>query len=126
MYASKASERFSVTHAGSVRDSRKASKPIVLNEEGKVAVDMVWVDFEWDNKPGVTMGSPGVLATLELNTSSDRSFHLQLDQTVHLDGVLHGQLLDERLNEPGHDHRARFGFGQAAAHQIEQLIFRNL
>src|SRR5262249_44484779 len=28
-----------------------------------------------------------------------RAFHLELDELVHLDGVFHGQLLDQRLDE---------------------------
>ncbi len=30
---------------------------------------------------------------------ADRALHLELDQTVHLDGVLHRELLDDRLDE---------------------------
>src|SRR3954464_15277929 len=33
-----------------------------------------------------------------------RPLHLELDELVHLDGVLHRQLLDERLDEPADDH----------------------
>ena len=37
------------------------------------------------------------------NHSSHRAFHLKLDELVHLDGVFHGQLLDERLDESADD-----------------------
>jgi len=34
-------------------------------------------------------------------SSADRALHLELDQAVHLDPVLHRQLLDDRLDGPG-------------------------
>ena len=52
----------------------------------------------------------------------DTAFHLELDQSVHLDRVLHRQFLRERLDEAHDDHLRRFGFGQAAAHQVEELL----
>ena len=40
--------------------------------------------------------------------------HLELDQAVQLDGVLHRQLLRDRLDEAVHDHRGRLLLGEAA------------
>ena len=57
---------------------------------------------------------------------ADGAFHLELDQPVHLDGVLHRQLLDERLDEAGDDHARGLGLGEAAAHQVEELLLADL
>ena len=35
--------------------------------------------------------------------SAHRTFHLKLDELVHLNGVFHRQLLDERLDEAADD-----------------------
>ena len=35
----------------------------------------------------------------EAGPLADRAFHLEFDQAVHLDGVLHRELLDDRLDE---------------------------
>src|SRR3990172_12005910 len=58
--------------------------------------------------------------------SADAALHLQLDEPVELDGVLHRQLLDDRLDEPGDDHRGRLRLGEPAAHQVEQLVVAHL
>src|SRR4051812_41297743 len=42
---------------------------------------------------------------------SHRPLHLKLDELVHLDGVLHGELLDQGLDEAADDQGRRFGFG---------------
>src|SRR5205085_437408 len=55
----------------------------------------------------------------------DRAFHLELDEAVHLDGVFHRQLFDQRLDKPVDDHRAGFGLRKSAAGQVEQLLFAN-
>lgn len=39
---------------------------------------------------------------------ADAAFHLQLDQSVHFDGVFHRQLFNERFDETVDDHRAGF------------------
>src|SRR3954470_5089540 len=57
---------------------------------------------------------------------SDRAFHLQLDEPVELEGVLHRQLARDRLDEPAHDHRHRLVLGQAAAHEVEELVLADL
>ncbi len=51
--------------------------------------------------------------------------HLQLDQAVQLNRVLHGKLLGDRLNEAIDDQRVGFGLVQATAHQVEELILTN-
>src|SRR5687768_16781527 len=56
-------------------------------------------------------------------SSAHRPLHLQLDQAVHLDGVFHGQFLDQRLDEAVDDHRAGLGLAQTAAHQVKELLF---
>src|SRR3972149_388822 len=38
---------------------------------------------------------------------ADRTLHLQLDEAVELDGVLHRQLLDDRLDQAADDHLSR-------------------
>ena len=53
----------------------------------------------------------------------NRSFHLQLNQAIHFNRVLHRQLFNQRLDETVDNHRAGFGFGQTATHQVEQLLF---
>jgi hypothetical protein len=48
--------------------------------------------------------------------------HLQLDQVVELNSVLHGEFLGDRLNEAVDDRRVRLGLIQATAHQVEELV----
>ena len=36
---------------------------------------------------------------------TNAAFHLQLDEAVHFDCVLHRQFFDERLDKARHDHR---------------------
>src|SRR5207249_6161902 len=57
---------------------------------------------------------------------ANRTLHLQLDQPVHLDRVLERKLLRDRLDEAGHDHRARLRFREPARHQIEELLLADL
>ena len=42
----------------------------------------------------------------ERSVLTHRAFHLQLDEPIHFNGVLHRQLLDERLDKTVDDHRA--------------------
>src|SRR5712691_4911119 len=53
---------------------------------------------------------------------ADRAFHLELDQPVQLDGVLHGQLAGDGLDEAVHHHGGCLRLGEAAAHQVEELV----
>src|SRR3712207_3415859 len=57
---------------------------------------------------------------------TDRSFHLELDQAVELDRVLERELLGDRLDKAVDDHRHCFLFRQAAAHEVEELVFADL
>src|SRR3954452_20670243 len=59
-------------------------------------------------------------------TSANGALHLQLDQPVHLDRVLHRELLDDRLDEAVDDQLARLLLGEAAAHQVEELLLADL
>src|SRR5690606_6037765 len=58
--------------------------------------------------------------------SADGALHLQLDEPVELQGVLHRQLLGDRLDEAAHDHRHRLVLLHAAAHQVEELVLGDL
>src|SRR4051795_5451815 len=59
-------------------------------------------------------------------TSANGALHLQLDEAVHLDGVLHRQLLDDRLDEAVDDELGRLVLGQAVRHQVEELLLAHL
>src|SRR5690606_565088 len=50
----------------------------------------------------------------------------QLDQAVHLHGVLHGQFLGEGLDEAVDHHGDGLVLVEAAAHQVEQLLLAYL
>src|SRR5437867_115585 len=52
--------------------------------------------------------------------------HLQLDQAVELNRVLHREFLGDRLNEAVDDQRIRFGLIQPTAHQVEELLVTDL
>src|SRR5215208_1210746 len=58
--------------------------------------------------------------------SANGALHLELDEAVHLDRVLHRQLLDDRLDEAVDDQLARLLLGEAAAHQVEELLLADL
>src|ERR1700733_375783 len=57
---------------------------------------------------------------------TDPRVHLQLDQPVELQRVLHRELAGDRLDEAAHDHRHRLILGHAPAHQVEQLVLGDL
>src|SRR5215210_2087704 len=67
-----------------------------------------------------TRSTPSALAL------ANRPFHLQLDQPVHLDGVLERELLGDGLDEPGDDHRRGLRLGEPARHQVEELLLADL
>src|SRR5258706_16311817 len=52
--------------------------------------------------------------------------HLQLDQAVQLNRVLHGEFLCDGLNEAVDDQGVGLGLIQAAAHQVEELVVTDL
>src|SRR6185312_8500115 len=53
---------------------------------------------------------------------TDTADHLQLNQTVELDRVLHRQLLCHRLDEAVDDHRGGLVLGEAARAHVEELV----
>src|SRR5436309_11607690 len=57
---------------------------------------------------------------------ADRALHLQLDQPVHLDRVLHRELFDDRLDESVDDQLRGLVLGNAVRHQIEELVVADL
>src|SRR4051812_29333564 len=59
-------------------------------------------------------------------SSANGALHLELDQAVHLDGVLHRELLDDRLDEPVDDQLRRLVLRDAARHQVEELLLADL
>src|SRR5215217_752636 len=61
-----------------------------------------------------------------VSRSANGALHLELDQAVHLDRVLHRELLDDRLDEAVDDQLARLVLGDAAAHQVEELLLADL
>src|SRR6478609_37476 len=58
--------------------------------------------------------------------SANCSFHLELDEAVELEGVLHRELLGDGLDEAAHDHRHRLLLGHASGHQVEHLVLGHL
>src|SRR5712691_7592659 len=54
------------------------------------------------------------------------TLHLEHDQPVHLDGVVHRQRLDDRLDEAVHNHRGPLGLAETAAHEVEELLLAHL
>src|SRR5919201_1024784 len=58
--------------------------------------------------------------------SADAAFHLELDEAVHLDRVLHRELLDDRLDEAVDDELARLVLGDAVGHEVEELLLADL
>src|SRR3954449_1750020 len=54
------------------------------------------------------------------------ALHLELDQAVHLDRVLHRQLLDDRLDEAVDDELAGLFLRQPVRHQVEELLVADL
>src|SRR5690349_2918688 len=58
--------------------------------------------------------------------SANGALHLELDEAVHLDRVLHRELLDDRLDEAVDDQLARLVLRDAAGHLVEQLLLADL
>ena len=58
--------------------------------------------------------------------SADAAFHFEVDEAFQFDAVFHGELLhqvvDETIDGEGHG----FGFGEAALHEVEDLVFADL
>src|SRR4029450_10149296 len=89
----------------SVREARHASGPLHLSVEAL--------------PEGSARGA-------RARRSTYRAFHLQLEEPVHPARVLERQLLRDRLDEARHDHRGGLGLGEAAAHQVEELLLADL
>src|SRR5437764_534828 len=53
---------------------------------------------------------------------ANRSFHLELDQPVHLHRVLHRELLGDRLDEAIHDHLRGLLLVEAVRLEVEELL----
>src|SRR5215218_6313726 len=62
----------------------------------------------------------------EVCRSANGALHLELDEAVHLDRVLHRELLDDRLDEAVDDQLAGLVLRDAAAHQVEELLLADL
>src|SRR4051812_5292582 len=58
--------------------------------------------------------------------SANGALHLELDEAVHLDRVLHRKLLDDRLDEAVDDQLARLVLRDTAGHQVEELLLADL
>src|SRR6266542_2946705 len=58
--------------------------------------------------------------------SAERALHLELHETVELDGVFHRKLLREDLEEALDDQVLGLVLGEAAAHQVEHLVGADL
>src|SRR3954454_21723932 len=54
------------------------------------------------------------------------ALHLELDEAVHLDRVLHRQLLDDRLDEAVDDQLGGLLLAQPVGHQVEELLLADL
>src|SRR3954469_16054277 len=57
---------------------------------------------------------------------ANRALHLELDQAVHLDRVLHRQLLDDRLDEAVDDQLRGLLLGNAVRLEVEELLVADL
>jgi hypothetical protein len=57
---------------------------------------------------------------------STRAFHLELDQPVQLDRVLHRQLLHDRLHEAVDDHLRGASSSMPRLMQVEELVLAEL
>src|SRR5208282_5716578 len=55
-----------------------------------------------------------------------RPFHLELNELVHLDGVLHGKLLDQGLDEAADNQGRGLGLGETTTFQVEELFLADL
>src|SRR5258708_17819481 len=57
---------------------------------------------------------------------ANRALHLELDEPVHLDRVLHRQLLGDRLDEAVYDQLRGLFLGDAVRAQVEELVLTHL
>src|SRR3954463_10397318 len=71
-------------------------------------------------------GRPLKVGSSSAVTSANGALHLELDEAVHLDRVLHRELLDDRLDEAVDDQLAGLLLGEPARHQVEELLLADL
>src|SRR3954464_737224 len=71
-------------------------------------------------------GRPLKVGSSSAVTSANGALHLELDEAVHLDRVLHRELLDDRLDEAVDDQLAGLLLGDPARHQVEELLLADL
>src|SRR5215207_808827 len=69
------------------------------------------------------MGSAAAEAAAD---SANRALHLQLDQAVHLDRVLHREFLSDRLDEAVDDHLGGLLLVQSVGLEVEDLLLADL
>src|SRR3954469_17548005 len=62
----------------------------------------------------------------EVAALANGALHLELYEAVHLDRVLHRQLLDDRLDEAVHDQLGGLLLVDAVRHQVEELLLADL
>src|SRR5438270_1105687 len=87
-----------------------------------------------NSQPGLPLnwGSSSVFASSaarSLRSASklaNRALHLELDQAVHLNRVLHRELLGDRLDEAVHDQLRRLLLGDAVRLEVEELLLTDL
>src|SRR3954453_1433349 len=82
-----------------------------------------------NSQPGLPLneGSSTETCGTEAATAlANGTLHLQLDQPVHLDRVLHRQLLDDRLDEAVDDELAGLLLVQPVGHEVEELLVADL
>src|SRR4051795_6111385 len=62
----------------------------------------------------------------EVAALANGALHLELDQAVHLDRILHRQLLDDRLDEAVDDQLGGLLLAQPVGHEVEELLLADL
>src|SRR5919112_4187758 len=85
-------------------------------------------------KVGISMASNAATARSrravshsgEVVVLANGAFHLQLDEAVHLDRVLHRQLLDDRLDEAVDDQLGGLLLVEPVAREVEELLLADL
>src|SRR4051812_40275131 len=116
--SSRGSTRSTVTPSGASMSTTTLPSPPSTNGSNRPRSRRVGVNRQASSRPVGTGKSVMGL--------SDRAFHLQLDQAVELEGVLHRQLTCDRLDEATHDHGHRLVLGHATTHQVEELVLADL
>src|SRR5258708_14297873 len=121
-----ASSRRSRIHYGSARRAiNSATAAWVKPRRATGAVIRGMSSLVYTMRAGRLM-PPRPQSSCPLFRLTDGTGHLELDQTVQLNGVLEWQLLGDWLDKAAHDHRVGFALAQAAAHQIEELLLADL